>query len=124
MGGGPESRGGAVRRLCTPQDTVHVPDAERAITACLPDITTPGLLRAPEGHYTDREDWPPLRAAGTGYRSTATFPSRCCASYGTLDILLPISIHGDVYARMIANAHRDQLHHYYRIEGQPRRQPW
>src|SRR3712207_4817677 len=30
--------------------------------------------------------------------------------HGTLDTLLPISLHGDVYARMIADAQQDRLH--------------
>jgi hypothetical protein len=37
--------------------------------------------------------------------------------HGTLDTLLPISTNSDVYARMIAGEHRDELHRYYRIEG-------
>ena len=37
--------------------------------------------------------------------------------HGTLDTLLPISTDSDVYARMIADQHRDRLHRYYRIEG-------
>ena len=36
--------------------------------------------------------------------------------HGTLDTLLPISVHGDVYARMIANQPRDRLHRYCRLE--------
>ena len=35
----------------------------------------------------------------------------------TLDTLLPISLHGDVYTRMVADAQQDRLHRYYRIEG-------
>ncbi|MCC2661720.1 MAG: putative peptidase [Arthrobacter sp.] len=72
--GGPESGGGTVHRPCTPQDAVHVPDAERAVTECLPDITTAGLLRAPEGRYTDREDWRPLHAPGTSNASEVPVP--------------------------------------------------
>jgi hypothetical protein len=44
---------------------VHVPDAELTVTACLPDITTAGLLRASEGRYTDQTDWTSLHAPGT-----------------------------------------------------------
>jgi hypothetical protein len=64
--GGHEPGGGAVHRLCRWGDTVPVPAAERVITACLPDITTPGLLQAPVGRYTDQTDWRPLHAPGTG----------------------------------------------------------
>jgi hypothetical protein len=49
----------------TPDDTVHVPGAELARTARLPDITTAGLLQAPEGRYTDQPDWISLHAAGS-----------------------------------------------------------
>ena len=38
-----------VRRPCTPSDAVEVPGAEAAVTACLPDLTTAGLLQAPAG---------------------------------------------------------------------------
>jgi Tannase and feruloyl esterase len=55
----------AVRRPRTPDDTVQVPGAERAVTTRLPDLTTAGLLQAPAGHYTDLEDWRPLHAPGT-----------------------------------------------------------
>ena len=37
--------------------------------------------------------------------------------HGTLDTLLPISTDSDVYAEMIADRHRGDLHRYYRIEG-------
>jgi len=56
---------GAVYRPCTPEDTVHVGGAERAVTACLPDLTTAGLLQAPTGRYTDQPDWISLHAPGT-----------------------------------------------------------
>jgi hypothetical protein len=50
---------------CTADDVVEVPGAERADTACLPDITTTGLLTAPAGRYTDQTDWISLHAPGT-----------------------------------------------------------
>ncbi|GAB3907969.1 3-hydroxybutyrate oligomer hydrolase family protein [Microbispora bryophytorum] len=37
--------------------------------------------------------------------------------HGTLDTLLPIREDSDVYARMIADRHRDRLLRYYRVEG-------
>ncbi|GAA3378923.1 tannase/feruloyl esterase family alpha/beta hydrolase [Streptomyces sannanensis] len=37
--------------------------------------------------------------------------------HGTLDVLLPISQHSDVYAQMVRDAGRGSLHRYYRIEG-------
>ena len=37
--------------------------------------------------------------------------------HGTLDALLPIAVQSDVYARMIADQGRADLHRYYRIEG-------
>ncbi|WNV73967.1 tannase/feruloyl esterase family alpha/beta hydrolase [Geodermatophilus sp. DSM 44513] len=52
-------------RACTADDRVEVPGAERADTACLPDITTAGLLTAPAGQYTDQTDWVSLHAPGT-----------------------------------------------------------
>jgi hypothetical protein len=54
-----------VPRPCTPEDTVPVRGAELAVTACLPDITTAGLLQAPAGQYTDQTDWVALHAPGT-----------------------------------------------------------
>jgi hypothetical protein len=53
-----------VPRACTSADSVTVPGAEHAETACLADITTAGLLTEP-GTYTDRSDWSTLSAAGT-----------------------------------------------------------
>ncbi|MCV2489866.1 tannase/feruloyl esterase family alpha/beta hydrolase [Geodermatophilus sp. YIM 151500] len=55
---------GAVHRRSTPDDAVHVPGAERTDTACLPDLTTAGLLQAPAGRFTDQTDWLPLHAPG------------------------------------------------------------
>ena len=52
-------------RACTASDEVQVPGAEHAQTACLPDITTAGLLTAPPGTYTDQPDWLSLHAPGT-----------------------------------------------------------
>jgi hypothetical protein len=40
------SGGDPVNRPCTSADTVPVPGAERVETACLPDITTTGVLTA------------------------------------------------------------------------------
>ena len=37
--------------------------------------------------------------------------------HGTMDVLLPITRDSDVYARMVRQAGRGQLHRYYRIEG-------
>ncbi|WP_091290389.1 alpha/beta hydrolase family protein [Amycolatopsis xylanica] len=37
--------------------------------------------------------------------------------HGTLDVLLPISLDSDVYARMVHDAGRDRLFRYYRVEG-------
>jgi hypothetical protein len=59
------SGGDPVNRPCTSADTVPVPGAERAETACLPDITTAGLLTAAPGQYTDKTDWETLSAPGT-----------------------------------------------------------
>ena len=59
------SGGDPASRPCTSADTVAVPGAERAETACLPDITTAGLLTATPGQYTDRTDWATLSAPGT-----------------------------------------------------------
>ena len=56
---------GPVHRPCTASDRVTVPGAERADTACLPDITTAGLLTAEPGQYTDVTDWSTLSAPGT-----------------------------------------------------------
>jgi hypothetical protein len=63
--GGPEPGGGAVHQPCGEGDTVEVPDAEVAVTACLPDLTTAGLLQAPPGQYTDQSDWLALHTPGT-----------------------------------------------------------
>jgi hypothetical protein len=52
-------------RPCSSADTVRVPGAEHAETACLPDITTAGLLTAAPGRYTDQPDWVSLHAPGT-----------------------------------------------------------
>src|SRR5688572_1188789 len=59
------SGGDPVNRPCTSADTVRVPGAERAETACLPDLTTAGLLTAAPGQYTDQTDWATLSAPGT-----------------------------------------------------------
>jgi len=61
----PEFSDRQVRRPCTPEDTVQVPGAELAVTACLPDITTAGLLQFPPDRYTDQTDWISLHAPGT-----------------------------------------------------------
>ncbi|GAA0997630.1 tannase/feruloyl esterase family alpha/beta hydrolase [Acrocarpospora macrocephala] len=37
--------------------------------------------------------------------------------HGTLDTLLPIGADSDVYAKMIADSHRNRLFRYYRVEG-------
>ncbi|MCW2606001.1 MAG: D-(-)-3-hydroxybutyrate oligomer hydrolase [Frankiales bacterium] len=37
--------------------------------------------------------------------------------HGTADALLPIGLHGDVYARMVQAAGKGDLHRYYRVEG-------
>jgi hypothetical protein len=58
-GGDPEPR------PCTAADSVSVPGAEHAETACLSDITTAGLLTAGPGKYTDQADWASLSAPGT-----------------------------------------------------------
>ncbi len=63
--GGHGPGGGVTPRPCTPEDSVEVPGAERADTACLADITTTGLLTAPPGQYTDQTDWISLHAPGT-----------------------------------------------------------
>src|SRR3712207_1749351 len=52
-------------RPCTSSDSVAVPGAEHAETACLEDITTAGLLTQPPGRYTDQSDWLALHAPGT-----------------------------------------------------------
>jgi Tannase and feruloyl esterase len=52
-------------RACTARDRVVVPAAERALTACLPDITTTGLLLQEPGRYTDESDWATLHMPGT-----------------------------------------------------------
>ena len=53
-------------RPCAATDAVRVPGAEHAQTACLPDITTTGLLAAAEsGTYTDQADWSSLSAPDT-----------------------------------------------------------
>jgi hypothetical protein len=54
-----------VDRACTSTDRVAVPGAAKAVTACLPDITTKGLLTQPVGRYTDQSDWASLSAPGT-----------------------------------------------------------
>ncbi|HYO36800.1 MAG TPA: tannase/feruloyl esterase family alpha/beta hydrolase [Geodermatophilus sp.] len=63
--GGHGSGDGPFGRACTTDDSVQVPGAELAVTACLPDITTAGLLQAPAGQYTDQADWISLHAPGT-----------------------------------------------------------
>ena len=60
-----QSGGDPEPRPCTAADSVSVPGAEHAETACLPDITTAGLLRAAPGKYTDQSDWATLSAPGT-----------------------------------------------------------
>ena len=52
-------------RPCTATDSVVVPGAERARTACLADLTTAGLLAEKSGTYTDRSDWSSLHTPGT-----------------------------------------------------------
>ena len=60
-----QSGGDPEPRPCTAADSVSVPGAEHAETACLPDITTAGLLTAAPGKYTDQSDWATLSAPGT-----------------------------------------------------------
>jgi Tannase and feruloyl esterase/3HB-oligomer hydrolase (3HBOH) len=63
--GGQWHGGDPVHRPCTSGDTVLVPAAEHAETACLEDITTAGLLKAAPGRYTDQTDWVSLHTPGT-----------------------------------------------------------
>jgi hypothetical protein len=75
---GPGGRGPAPgARPCTASDTVRVPGAGYTETACLPDITTAGLLTAAPGRYTDQPDWVSLHAPGTknptGFPDTSSF---------------------------------------------------
>jgi len=62
---GSTGHGDTPPRPCTSADVVRVPGAERAVTACLPDITTAGLLTQELGRYTDQTDWSSLHAPGT-----------------------------------------------------------
>jgi hypothetical protein len=89
--GGQEPGTRRVRRPSTPDGPVHVPGAELAMTARLPDITTTGLLQAPPGRYTDQPDWISLHAPGTtnpcgvpGLQVDGYFPdtSSCNATHG------------------------------------------
>jgi hypothetical protein len=59
----------------------------------------------------------PVHEALARISLTGTIGKPLLTLHGTLDSLLPISLHSDVYTRMIAAAQRDQLHRYYRIEG-------
>ena len=63
--GGRKPGDGPLGWPCAPSDTVQVPGAAAAVTACLPDLTTAGLLQAPAGEFTDRADWITLHAPGT-----------------------------------------------------------
>jgi hypothetical protein len=63
--GGRKPGDGPPGRPCAPSETVQVPGAEASVTACLPDLTTAGLLKAPAGEFTDRTDWVTLHAPGT-----------------------------------------------------------
>jgi fermentation-respiration switch protein FrsA (DUF1100 family) len=63
--GGRKPGDGPRGRPCAPSETVQVPGAEASVTACLPDLTTAGLLKAPAGEFTDRTDWVTLHAPGT-----------------------------------------------------------
>ncbi len=63
--GGRKPGDGPRGRPCAPSETVQVPGAEASVTACLPDLTTAGLLKAPAGEFTDRTDWITLHAPGT-----------------------------------------------------------
>ena len=63
--GGRKPAEGPLLRPCAPSETVQVPGAEASVAACLPDLTTAGLLQAPTGEFTDRTDWITLHAPGT-----------------------------------------------------------
>lgn len=54
-----------VDRPCSSADTVAVPGTEQALTACLADLTTAGLLKETPGRYTDVADWTGLHQPGT-----------------------------------------------------------
>jgi hypothetical protein len=56
----------AKRPSCvTATSAVKVPGAEKALVACLPDLTTAGLTRQATGRYTDEKDWAGLHVDGT-----------------------------------------------------------
>ena len=59
----------------------------------------------------------PVHAALARISLTGRIGRPLLTLHGTLDTLLPISLHSDVYTRMIADAQQDRLHRYYRIEG-------
>ena len=50
---------------CARQSSVTVPGAERALVACLPDLTTSYLTTQEAGRYTDLADWNGLHTPGT-----------------------------------------------------------
>ena len=50
---------------CARQSSVTVPGAEKALVACLPDLTTSYLTTQEAGRYTDVADWNGLHTPGT-----------------------------------------------------------
>jgi hypothetical protein len=63
--GGSPGHARPVDRPCSTADTVAVPGAEKALTACLPDLTTAGLQLQAPGRYTDVADWTGLHQPGS-----------------------------------------------------------
>ena len=50
---------------CARQPSVVVPGAQKALVACLPDLTTAYLTTQEAGRYTDVADWTGLHTPGT-----------------------------------------------------------
>ncbi len=70
-----------------------------------------------EEEYDYRARPAAVRAAVAGVELTGAIGRPLLSLHGTLDALLPVGLHADAYAELVAGAGRGDLHRLYRIEG-------
>jgi len=88
---------------------------EAGITPQCPIAGKPGC--APLDTAYDLDARPQAVEAMRGITLTGKLKRPMLSLHGTLDTLLPISLHGDRYAEMVAEQHRSRLHRYYVVEN-------